>query len=367
MKKVISAIVALMLLMCSIAVAEGGESYPVGPYSFAADGSYSVSVNNENDIVVSTPDGQYYANLMYQLFSDFGLTPELFDQAGITSLHQVGDMVVDSVFSSTNGLLVENGRESGYIGELHTIYYHGTMTSDQTPVYGVLIVTEEGALSILTKSMSAECTLEGSRSIADSLVGCLSLNGAPISDASPAAADGLTSIGGSLSGLDSLQNGNSDDAAADTPETSEVAVVGSYSLATPEGWSLYYSSDLQAVYNCGDAMITVGVTSVGSESLFASFDDEAFASMLETGTETGLNIAGFDTETLTFEQMTAADGSLYIRFSGDASAVMGESMHVTGASLITGGDMALIMAFHPADTADDINAILEQGLAMFFN
>lgn len=360
--KRLAALVTAIILMCSVcAIAESSETVTIGNYILTANG-FTCSVNSETDMDLFFNDVNIAGNLQYLSYESLGISYSDFEILGLDA-YAIADMFVDAIAGEDMLATVEK-ENLDFVEGVSGILYYGLLTDayDGGNYCGVILLDETAIFSCLCIGLDTNETAESLRAAVDTYLANLSVVGS-----APAEDDALGSVGSSIGDLlgDSAPT---EDAAAEEA-VAEGVEIGAHTVYAPAEWELTSNSTSQLIYTCGDTMILLGVYEFGDSSIMESaqaMDNETLASILDSSTIEGLNATGLDASAFTLTTLTHTDGRPVIHFEGDASALM-SGYYLTGATLLTDVDMAMIMILSTTEPAETIDAYLWQAVDMFFN
>lgn len=372
--KRLAALVTAIILMCSVcAIAESSETVTIGNYILTANG-FTCSVNSETDMDLFFNDVNIAGNLQYLSYESLGISYSDFEILGLTDAYAIADMFVDAIAGEDMLATVEK-ENLDFAEGVSGIRYYGLLTEayDGGNYCGVILVDENAIFSCLCIGLDTNETAESLRAAVDTYLANLSVIGS-----APAEDDALGSIGDLLGDSAPTEETPSEEAPSEEAPTEEVTVegavtegveIGAHTVYAPAEWVLTSSSTSQLIYTCSDTMILLGVYEFGDSSIMESaqaMDNETLASILDSSTIEGLNATGLDASAFTLTTLTHTDGRPVIHFEGDASALM-SGYYLTGATLLTDVDMAMIMILSTTEPAETIDAYLWQAVDMFFN
>lgn len=346
MKRFAAITMALVMILSVCALAESSEAFTIGTYTVIPNGFTWTEVDEtEIDLIFDAENAM--GVLQYMSYESLDITYADFELLGLDQ-YAIADMFIAS-FESEGMLATVEKENLDFVDGVSGIRYNGLMTAEYNGVNysGVLLVDQNAILSFICIGNDSSVTPEVLESAMDTF-----LINLVVVEAAPAAIGDL--LGSSEPAETILGEG---------------AVLGAHTLYAPVEWELAGSSDGQLVYSCGDNLITLGTYDLGDASTMESvlaMDYTTLASTLETSTVSGLSAAGLDASTFTLTTLSYTDGRPIIHFEGDASAIM-NGYYITGATLITDVDMAMIMIFSTTDTAETIDGYLWQAIDMFFN
>lgn len=371
--KRLSALVMALILMCSVcAVAESSETVTIGNYTLTANG-FTCSSNSETDIDLIFNDGNIMGNLQYMSYESLGISYSDFEILGLTDAYAIADMFVDAVAGEDMLATVEK-ENLDFAEGVSGLLYYGVLTEsyDGMNYCGLMLVDENAIFSCLCIGLDTSETAESLRAAMDTFLTNLSVVGS-----APADDEALDSIGQSIGDL--LGNfAPSEETAADDVDATDTDAgdamaegieIGAHTVYAPSEWNLTSNSTSQLIYTCGDTMILLGVYDFGDSSIMEnalSVDTATLESILNSSTVEGLNAAGFDASTFSFKTVrySLTGDRPIIHFEGDASALM-SGYYLTGATMLTDADMAMIMILSTTDSAETIDAYLWQAIGMF--
>lgn len=369
--KRLSAFVLALILMCSVcAVAESNETVTIGTYTLTANG-FTFSVNSDTDVDLFFNNGNIAGNLQYMSFESLDISYSDFEILGLTDSYAIADLFVDAIAGEDMLATIEKENYDFADGVSGVLYYGALTDAYNGGNYcGVILVDDAALFSCLCIGLDTTSNAESLRACVDTFLANLSADGS-----APVDGNAMGSIDlpiGNFAGTDT-ETGDVD-AGTDgeiVPYGYTMAELGAHTVYYPPEWELASSEPNQLLYTCGDTMIILGVYAFDDPSVMEialSTDSATLEAMLNTSTVDGLNAAGFDASNFTFQTMrySLTGDRPIIHFEGDASALM-SGYYLTGATMLTDIDLAMIMILSTTDTAETIDAYLWEAIGMFCN
>ena len=138
--------------------------------------------------------------------------------------------------------------------------------------------------------------------------------------------------------------------------SSDVYYIGNSIITPPEDWMYFSQSENEVMFYVYDMQIMLGTYAMTTEEMASlrTLDDESLGNALTLSTQVGLDGMSLNSSAFSYYTSYLFPASPVVYFSGDVSAVMGESMWLDGAAMLTDTELAMVMVF--SDGTDYVSA-----------